>query len=100
MKKALRSFLISLVGRLFGRAVASCEEAGRLTSEARDRLLTPRERNSIRIHNKLCRECSKYARQLEVLGAVASEENPEAQLPESLRRKLIEALNKENPRGE
>lgn len=96
MKILIRTYLIRVVSALFGRAVASCEEAGRLTSESRDRALTRRERTSIRIHNRLCRECAKYARQLDVLGAAAREERSLPPLPEETKRRLVEALRKDD----
>lgn len=99
MKIAIRNALIRITAALFGRAVASCAEAGRLTSASRDRPLTVRERTSIRIHNRLCRECSKYARQLEVLGSVAREESPQPRLSEAMKRRLAEAL-REDERSE
>jgi hypothetical protein len=99
MKNTVRAVLIRILSAIFGRAVASCEEAGRLTSASRDRALTGSERTSIRIHNRLCRECAKYARQLNVLGATAREESTPPPLPAEAKRRLVEALLKDDHAG-
>lgn len=96
MKKqnAVRSAMIRILSALFGAAAMQCREATRLTSEARDRKLTARERISIRIHNKLCGQCSVFEKHLVSLGAYARVERPLPPLPAEAKRRLVEALEK------
>jgi hypothetical protein len=49
----------------------SCAEVSRLASERADRPLTWRERLAFRFHLAMCRNCARYARQLELLGRAA-----------------------------
>lgn len=88
----IRSALIPVVAFVFGRAIACCAEAGRLTSEGRDRKLTLRERLSMRIHNRICGECRKYVRHIEILGELTRMTPPCPPLPEAAKKKLADAL--------
>lgn len=47
----------------------SCEETGRLTSEALDRRLTRRERLGVVAHRFVCRHCTELARDLAAMRA-------------------------------
>ena len=96
MKVALRTLFVRIVTALFGRGVGSCLEVNRLVSEGRDRPLTRKERLCMRLHNLLCIECHRYERQLHLLGHVARDEKPLPPLPEEAKRKLAEALRRED----
>lgn len=93
-KNAVRSVMIRVLSALFGAAAMQCREASRLTSEARDRKLTARERISIRIHNKICGQCSVFEKHLISLGRYAQVERPLPPLPAEAKKRLVEAINK------
>ncbi len=98
MKVALRSLFVRIVTALFGRGVGSCMEVNRLVSEGRDRPLSRKERLSMRLHNLLCIECQRYERQLNILGKIACEEKSLPPLPEEAKRRLAEALRRDDER--
>lgn len=95
MKRLVRKILIEAVAAVCGRAVASCAEATRLTSEARDRELTRRERVSIRVHNRLCRECGRYAVQIDRVCACAKLDCGTLKLPPQAMARFAEALRRD-----
>ncbi len=47
--------------------VPSCETVSRLVSESHDRPMSWRERAGMRVHLAMCRYCSRFRRQIEVL---------------------------------
>ena len=94
----VRSALIPVVAFLVGRGIACCIEAGRLTSESRDRPLNFRERLSMRIHLRLCRECANYANHLEILGKISRETRTLPPLPAEAKRRLADALREDEGR--
>lgn len=49
----------------------SCKEASRLVSEMRDHPLSFRKRVGLRLHLALCRVCSAYKKQLDMLGKLS-----------------------------
>ena len=49
----------------------SCKEASRLISEGMDRSLSWRERGSLGFHLTLCRVCTAYKKQLEIISRIA-----------------------------
>lgn len=96
MKVVLRTLFVRIVTALFGRGVGSCVEVNRLVSEGRDRPLSRKERFCMGLHNLLCIECRRYERQLRVLGDLARLEKSLPPLPEEARRRLAEALRKDD----
>ncbi len=94
MKALVRKIVIKVVLVLFGRGIASCCEANRLCSESRDRRLTAYERLSLRVHNRLCRECGRYAAQIDTVCACAKQERELPPLPECAKKRLADALRR------
>ncbi len=47
----------------------SCESVSQLVSESHDRLISWRERAKIRLHVAMCRYCTRFQQQLDVLKA-------------------------------
>lgn len=81
----------------------SCAEVSRLASERADRPLTWRERLAFRFHLMMCRNCARYARQLELLGRAARRlgrrEPPEdlPGLPSDARERIADRLRRAEP---
>ena len=63
--------------RRLGTLSMSCKQAARLQSAALDRKLTPFENIGLRCHLALCKWCSRYGRQINLLRAVAREHAPD-----------------------
>jgi Putative zinc-finger len=49
----------------------SCKAAARLMSEARDRVLSHREAQSLQAHLAICRNCTRYNAQLDFLSELS-----------------------------
>lgn len=58
----------------------SCEEASRLSSRAMDEPLGRLERLQLRLHLMMCRGCSNFSRQIDILRRVSRK------VPEALER--------------
>lgn len=91
----VRAALIRMLSRLVGAAAVQCREATRLTSESRDRKLTTREKVSVRIHNKLCPECSAFEKQLVMLARYARTERDGCAFPDEAKKRIVEKLDRE-----
>lgn len=50
----------------------SCREATRITLEAEDRLLPLAERLSLRLHRRICSNCRRFSRQVELMRQASS----------------------------
>lgn len=92
MKTVFRKIAIRLALVIFGRGVASCREANRLGSESRDRRLSLYERLSLGVHNRLCRDCARYAEQVEAVCECAKRGRETPPLPECTKKRLADAL--------
>lgn len=82
-----------------------CREVSKLVSESMERDLPLGERLAVRMHLIMCRLCSGFARQLQMLRRAArehperlgpDESAPESRLPEAARERIKAALRNDD----